>query len=499
MSDIAFNTIPISIRVPGQYIEFNNSQANSGLPAMPSTILVIGQKLPSGQVASGTPLQIFTPSQAGKAFGRGSMIANMLAALYNANSVTAVWAIAQDDNPAGAPAAGSILFGGAPTAAGTFTLYVGANNVPGGNTSVQIAISAGMTPAAMAAELVAAIAADLDLPVTAAVDGANTAKVNLTCVHKGTFGNSLDLRTTYYAGDAFPVGMTCTITPMSGGTADPDLTDTIIAMADVWYNSIAFPYSSGASIAEMQAELVRREGALVQIPGHAYGAVSGSLGTVSAFGITPNSKYFNFFDAGLSPTHPSIWAAVTAGIIEYYGNIDQAQPLQTLALPGILSPDVSDRRDWQERNLLLQDGIATTKVDAGGNVLIERAITAYITNPEGYPDTSYLDVETLLTLYYLRFSVQQRIAEKFPRFKLAADGTLFGAGEPVVTPSIIKTELLALFTEWEEAALAQNLTAFKAALNVQLDQTDPDRVDALIPPQLVTGFRVFAAQIQFAL
>ncbi len=109
---ISFDSIPVSIRVPGQYVEFNNSQANTGLPAMPSKILVLGQRLAAGTVKANVPTQILSPSQAGKAFGRGSMLANMLAAIYNANSVTETWAIAQDDNPAGAPALGSILFAG---------------------------------------------------------------------------------------------------------------------------------------------------------------------------------------------------------------------------------------------------------------------------------------------------------------------------------------------------------------------------------------------------
>ena len=496
---ISFDSIPVSIRVPGQYVEFNNSQANTGLPAMPSKILVLGQRLAAGTVKANVPTQIFSPSQAGKAFGRGSMLANMLAAIYNANSTTETWAIAQDDNSAGAAATGSVLYAGPASAAGTATLYVAANSVPGSNTTVQFAVTAGMTATAMATALAAAIAANPDLPITAMVDGTTPAKVDLTCVHKGLYGNDIDLRTSYYAGDGMPAGMTATITAMSGGTTNPDLTNTVIAMADTWYNSIAFPYSDQASITAMGAELTRREGPLTQIPGHGYGAVAGTVSTAAAFGETPNSKYFDYFGTTLSPTHPSIWAAVEAGVIEYYGNIDQARPLQTLQLPGILPPAVSDRPDWQERNLLLMDGIATFKVDAGGNVLIERAITTYITNAEGYPDASYLDVETLLTLYFLRYSLNARIAQKYPRMKLAADGTRFAAGQAVVTPSIIRAEIIALFSDWQSAGLVQNLDQFKSALIVQLDPNDPNRVDALIPPQLITQFRVFAAQIQFLL
>lgn len=105
----------------------------------------------------------------------------------------------------------------------------------------------------------------------------------------------------------------------------------------------------------------------------------------------------------------------------------------------------------EERNLLLHDGISTLTVDDGGAVLIERLITTYETNAYGIDDISYLDVNTLKTLAYLRYSVRARISMRFPRHKLASDGTGVGAGQAVVTPKVIRAELIALFRDWETA------------------------------------------------
>jgi phage tail sheath gpL-like len=58
-----FNNIPIDIRTPGQYIEFDNSKANQGLPSMPHIILVTGQRLTAGTVAAGVPVRITDPAQ----------------------------------------------------------------------------------------------------------------------------------------------------------------------------------------------------------------------------------------------------------------------------------------------------------------------------------------------------------------------------------------------------------------------------------------------------
>jgi phage tail sheath gpL-like len=497
---ISFNQIPVNILVPGQYIEYDNSQAVAGTPAMPSVILVLGQKLASGQVASGVPTQIFSPAQAAAAFGQGSMLATMLAALYGANSITQTWAIAQDDNPEGQEATGSVLFGGPATEAGTFSLYVAYNAVPNVPSNlVQVAISAGMTAAEMAAALAAEIALMPWLPVTAAVDATNPAKVDLTAIHKGLWGNDIDLRSTYYVGDAPPAGVTATITAMSGGTANPDLTAAIAAMGDTWYTSFILPYYDQASITALETELVRRLGPMVQKDGHAYGAVPGTTAQATAVGMALNTQVTSFFGTHLSPTHPSLWAAVAGAVIEYNANIDPARPMQTLQLTGILPPAAPDQAIWTDRNLMLTDGISTYDIDSGGNVLIERCITNYRTNAQGLPDTSYLNVETVLTLAYLRFAIRARIAQKFPRFKLGADGNNFAPGQAIVTPTTIRNELISLFTELEAAALVENLSQFTSALLVQLDPNDPDRVNALIPPQLVGQFRVFAGQIQFLL
>jgi phage tail sheath gpL-like len=495
---VSFNQIPVNILVPGQYIEYSNAQANTGLVTMPSVIAVLGQRLASGKVAAGVPTQIFSPAQAAVAFGNGSMLCSMLSALYAANSTTQTWAIAQDDNPAGTAAIGSVLFGGPATQAGTFNLYVAYNSVQGVPSNlVQIPIAIGATPAQAASALVAEIALMPTLPITATVDPVIVGKVNFTATHKGLYGNDIDLRTTYYVGDAMPAGLTATITPMSGGTANPDLTATIAAMGDTWYTTVILPYYDQASVVAMQNELVRRLGPMVQKDGLAFGAVPGTTSQATSFGLGENSQVTSFVGTHLSPTHPSLWAAVYGAVSEYYGNIDPARPLQTLTLTGILPPAKTDQASFTDRNLLLTDGISTTDVDAGGNVLIERAITTYKTNAQGLPDTSYLDVETLRTLAYVRFAIRARIAQKFPRMKLGDDGNNFSPGQAIVTPSTLRNEIIALFTELEEAALVENLGQFTSSILVVRDTNDRSRVNAMIPPELVGQFRVFAAQIQF--
>ncbi len=484
---ISFNQIPIDIRTPGHYIEFDNTRALQGLPAIQHKILAIGQRLTAGTVAQGVPKRILSAAQAEEFFGRGSMLHAMLKALKEANSYTECWAVALDDAGAGVQASGTITAGGAPTESGTLNLYIAGQRV-------QVGVTSGQTTTQVAAAIAAAINADTSLPVTAA---AAVAVATLTARHKGEAGNAIDVRANYFFGDRTPKGLTVTIVAMAGGTTNPDVATAITAIGAEQYHTMIFPYTDASNLGKIETELSSRWGPMVQKEGHAFSAASGTHGTLTTLGDSRNGPHLTILGLGKSPTPPWVGAAV-AGAVDAY-EPDPARPRQTLELPGVLAPAEADRYTRDERNLHLYDGISTFIVDAGGRVLIERLITTYKTNSFGVQDISYLDIETMRTLAYLRYSVRSRIALKFPRHKLANDGTRYGAGQAIVTPQIIRAELLALFRQWEDAGLAEGFDQFKTDLIVERNTTDPNRVDAVIPPDVINQFRTFAAQVQFRL
>ena len=259
------------------------------------------------------------------------------------------------------------------------------------------------------------------------------------------------------------------------------------------------PWADAANLTAIETELETRWGPMVMTEGMAYVGARGTHSALGTLGDTRNSQYVSIIGAEGSPTPPHEWAAAIAGTAAFYGNIDPARPFQTLAVRNLLPPAIEVRHTREERDLLLHDGISTFTVDAGGVVRIERLITTYKTNAGGIDDPSYLDVNTLLTLAYLRYSLRARIQLKFPRHKLANDGTQFGAGQAIVTPKIIRAEIIALFRQWEEVGLVENIDQFKADLIVERDVTDPNRVNALVPPDIVNQLRVFAGQVQFRL
>lgn len=489
---ISFNQIPINLRTPGSYIEIDNTNAVKGLPGIPSRILLIGQRLATGTVAAGVPTTVLSDSKAAEYFGQGSMAHRMAKAAKKANKYTELVCVALDDDGAAQAAMGSVTFGGAPTSGGTLNMYIGGQRV-------RLGILSTHTAENVATNIVATINMQTELLVTAAVDGVDAKKINLTARNKGEAGNDIDIRFNYYRGEVTPTGLTTTIVAMNGGTANPDITPVITAMGDKWYTDIIMPYTDAANLVLLEAELDRRFGPMIQKDAHAYAAIIGSHATLTTAGNSRNSPHLSIMGTNGSPVPPCEWAAILGAVCAYHVKIDPARPLQTLTLPGAMPPVDDELFEMEERNLLLHDGISTFTVDDGGLVRIERMITTYETNATGIDDISYLNLNTMKTIAYLRYSLNARIQLKYPRHKLANDGTRFARGQKIVTPSILRDETVAIGEDWESAGLIEDFDQFQRDLYMVRNNDDPDRVDAIIPPNVINQFRVFAAQMQFIL
>ena len=98
--------------------------------------------------------------------------------------------------------------------------------------------------------------------------------------------------------------------------------------------------------------------------------------------------------------------------------------------------------------------------------------------------------------YVVRF-LKGRITSKYGRHKVAADGTAFGAGQAIVTPAIIRGELIAAYADLEALGLVENSAAFIANLIVEINANDPSRIDVLFAPDLVNELNIVALLVQF--
>jgi len=481
----SFSQIPISLLTPGAFVEIDPTRALKGLPIQRHRVLLLGQRLAAGTAPAGEIRLVSDATQARAWFGQGSQLAAIVAAYKAVDDYTETFALAADDAGAGVQATGTFTFAGPATAAGTVELYIAGINVEAG-------VGSGDTATAIATAVAAAINANLDLPVAAA---SAAGVVTLTARHKGLLGNDIDLRHSYWTGEALPAGVTLAIANMVGGTTDPASTALIAAMADERFDTIVWPWTSAGSLLDIKNEAARRFGAMVMRETSVHAAARGSVSALQTLGNAHNSPHLTIADAGNEPTAPWVKAAQIAARDAF--EPDPARPRQYLTLPGVMAPVRALRRTQSEANTLLAAGIATTIVGDDGTVSIQRLVTTYKTNPAGASDAAYLDVETMRTLAYLRWSMRTRILQRFPRHKLAGDD--HPGGPTIARPKDIVAELVALFVQWEAAGLAEGLDQFKKDLQVERDAGNPNRVNALVPPDLVNQFRVFAGLLQFRL
>ncbi|MEB0312202.1 phage tail protein, partial [Pseudomonas sp. 10B1] len=85
------------------------------------------------------------------------------------------------------------------------------------------------------------------------------------------------------------------------------------------------------------------------------------------------------------------------------------------------------------------------------------------------------------------------------RVKLAANGTRFAPGSAIVTPNIIRADLIAQYLTMEFNGYVQDSAAFAKALIVEKNSLNPNRVDVLSPATLINQLRIFALLEQFRL
>lgn len=492
---ISFNNISPTVRLPMFYAEVDPSQA--GTFTNYQRALIVSYKRAAGTGVANAFERIPSLPLAKTKYGRGSQGAMMFESWLENNAFDEVWGAYIAEPSSGVAASGTILVAGPATASGAISLYIAGIKVP-------VAVISGDAASAIATAMAAAINANADLPVTAT---ASTATVTVTAKWKGVDGNGIDIRHSYYGtlgAEALPAGVTLTITAMASGSGVPDLTALLAALGGQPFDTIVMGWTDTTTLNAVDAFLdhngdTGRWSWLKQIYGHCYTAADGTSGTLQTLGASRNGAHVTCFGYNGSPTpcwqRASMYAAKAHRAIMN----DPARPLHTLEMRGMMAATLDLRFSPSEKNSLAFSGISVCKETDDGTCQIETSLTMYRQNVYGLADNAFLKVQTLATLAYVLRSLRYRITQKFPRHKLANDGTRYGPGQAIVTPKTAKAEIIAHYRELEDLGLVENAEAFKSALIVERNVTDPNRLDVLYGPDLVNQLDIFAVLAQFRL
>jgi phage tail sheath gpL-like len=500
---ISFANIPANIKVPLYWVELDPSMA--GLPSINLRALMTGVMTSDGTATPDVPIPIGSQAQADAMFGPGSELSRMFQGYYSNNFANEVWALPMAE-PTGTAATGEITITAPPTAAGTLWLYIAGSLVNAINIMTTDTVDDIGTAIADAINTAYANG-DPALPVSAA---AAAGVVTLTSLFKGVNGNEITVSLNYYGsvgGQTTPVGLGITLPPtgmLTGGVGTPDFTVGISNIQKQMFEYVAMPYTDSNSLFLWDQEYgftdTGRWGWERQQFGHVFSAKRGIYSDFLTFGETLNSGVESIMAFEVSTPSPMFECAAAYAAKAQRALInDPARPLQTLALNNVKACPLQDRFDFPELNSLASTGLAIQEVGSDGQPMILREQTTYQLNLYGQSDDAYELVTTLATLAKLLRNQKQAVTSKFPRSKLADDGTKFGPGQAIVTPGIIKAELVSEYQLDMWNGLVENLAAFIQNLIVERDPDDPNRVNVLYPPDLINQLRIFAVLAQFRL
>ena len=485
---INFTHYPTSNRVPGVYVEMDPSQANAATVLQNS--LLIGQVVSTGLATPDVPFLAESVVQVQQMCGIGSML-DQMAERYLARDPTGpLWLLPLQDNAAGNAAAGSIAITGTCTASGTVNLYVGGQ-------LVQCLAHTGDTATVVAQSLMSAITGNPALGVHAT---AAAGTVTVTSVGKGAVFNDLDLRLNYLGsagGEATPAGLTCTITPMAGGTANPDITTALANLSSQPFDFIGLPYTDTASLDAMKAFLADDTGRWAwsqMIYGGAFSAYRGTLATCTTFGEGRNDQHMAIMAFYDSPDPVWIWTSEVTATCAASLRVDPGLPLQYINMT-LKAPPVQNRWTIGERNTLLYSGLSTFRVGDDGTVVMERMATTYQKNAAGAADSSYLDVETMAGLTFVARDLTDFLLSRYARKKLVSDVTPVLPGSNCVTSLMIKASVINEYRTLEANGSVQNSAIF--AQSVVVEDAGNGLVKILAPVDLVNQLRQIAILLQF--
>ncbi|MFB0491953.1 phage tail sheath gpL-like [Methylobacterium sp. OAE515] len=494
----ALSDIPSNLKQPLFYLTVDGSQA--GLSTQREPALLTGQMLTGGVAAKNVPIAVGSANNAAALFGFGSMLHRMAIVFFTIAPNHELWMMAVADPAAGVAAAGAITVTTAATQAGTIPLYLAGQNV-------NVLANGSDTAAQIATKIAAAVNAAQLLPMSAAVDGTNPAKVNLTCDWPGLTGNDIVLTDCFYGslnGEVLPAGLALTYTQFSGGSGVPDFTAAIPALGDDEYDYVGLPYTDAASLALWEIEYgftqSGRWGWQRQLYGGIFSARRDTYANLLTYGATrnaPQTSIMSFEPLTLATTW-ELCAAYTALAADSLLG-DPALPLHTLEFTGLLPAKRQDRFNFNQREALANAGLAIQAVGPSGAIQILREQTTYQRNQYGQGDDAFELVTTQFTNARLFRRLRAAAETKYGRCKLANDGTKFGAGQKIVTPSLMKAEILSEYNGAITDGLAEDFNSFRDNLTVVRDSNIPTRLNVIYPPDLINGLRTLAVLGQFRL
>lgn len=469
-ANINFDNIPATIRTPGVYSEFNLKMAVNTLPANLYRCIIIGQRLATGTVLANTPMDVFSAEDAATYFGRGSVAHLMVKAAIKANNYLSLQAIAADDASASIAASATLTITGPATGAGVLTLGVNAQ-------SAAVAYANGDNATAIAAAINAQIALQPDLPITATV---LSGVVTITAKNKGTLGNAIKLTATVTPN----TGVGATVTAMTGGLTDPDITNTLAAIYTAGHNIVITAFNDATNLGILKTHINNVSGPTEKRRARAVFASIGTYAQATTLATGVNSG--RILQVLVPSANEAAYEVAAAAASVAASEEDPARPLNGMVLTGITTPPMANWLSNTQIEAALHNGVTPVRATPDGDVHIVRAVTTYLTNANNVPDISLMDWTTIGTLDYVASALETTNALKFPRDKKSAR-----------TKARVQDVDYDVMLKCQELEIVENVQP--TDILIQDDLVDVTRYDIRIMVNVVNGMHVIAQRLDLIL
>lgn len=474
----------------------------------------------AGTAAAATPVQVASPDEADTLFGSGSELALMCRAVFAQKRGAYVWACPVAAHGSAVKATQTLLFANAATSAGSVKVTIA------GRACLEAAVASGDSASTIATAVAHAINQTPNLPVTATV---STATVTLTAKCGGTRGNAIVL--------GVEITATATTCSLGGATAGQkvyarmgdgtgtdganvdDVTNALAAIAAGEYLIVA-AHQDSTNIGAIKTHLSTYAAISDRKRQQAVCATSNvSVATAAALGIAINAArvqivYQRDASSGgtvdpYTPTLGELAASVAAARL--YGDAQQggsvvgelayaACNLDGVQLGAVRSPAlVSAQLLGSEMVTLLNSGIsplAPSRLNPGFSQLV-KSVTTYCRTASNALTRAVHDTSKVTVADHVADRCEEAILADFPNKNIAPEPNppRAPANEHVVYLSMVRSTILRELYAMESEGLLVNVAENEDAVELSQDSSDPTKVYAQIPSDVIDHFHTMAGEI----
>jgi phage tail sheath gpL-like len=489
--------------LPGITMGITYAAGQTSGVAGPQSVLLMGAALSSSFAVSNSfydgyvwgpsapaPFTVQSEQDVINAFGTGSDLHRAFRTCQLHNQGASPISFVAVKESTGSAATGSIVFTNTATANGTVAVFIA-------DTQINSEITNGDTPTVIAANCAAAIAAQVNLPVTAS---ASTGTITLTAKQKGPAGNQIRFAARISGSGVATTSSASNFAYLSGGTTSQNFTNALATIDPLQFSYIATSADNATSSTSLGGVVDQIEANYQPLVGIRQRLMVGFTGTEGSavtlaseinvpmvdVGWDQNSNYTPFeIAAALAGTYA---AAESSSVPQL--NFDNLGALPSNASQWLLSAPF-DGTTQSNSTLVaaLMGGVSPICSQGNGKSQLVSAVTSYFlsTVGSGPPSAGGSGVYDFRTRDHSVVTVMQLLANlvisalgaSFAN-KLIGDDPPPGAKPPtsgVVTPSDVVAVVNKVISRMYANGLLDDLSDALAATTCVRDSGNPSRFD----------------------